>query len=694
MKPFKKIVMPICLLTALGVLAGCGSSTREVKFSYSKGYDTPTIGDKTNSESHGYSSLKVNRVDKDLREDFAYGVDGSMIAKIEELGGVYYNQEGKEQDVYQILKDSGVNFFRVRLWNSPSNKYGKTYGGGENTIDTDIAMAKRAKAAGLNVLLDFHYSDFWADPDNQQLPKAWQTLDKEEIPAALKQYTVESLQSFKDAGVTVDAIQVGNEINNGMCGKYGAIDWNDTSTSFDYIASLIKAGIEGMKSVFPDCYSVVHLANGGNKAEFETYFKALDDRKVEYDIIGASYYPNLSGDISELQNNLNNVSALSSKPVMIVETSWGFTDDSIEGVTDNQYYSKTYEDVGGYLTSEQAQATCIRDIVNVLANVPNNLGLGIFYWEPAWLPVDGACWATKYGQSYKYTGLDSSSSDYSDGLATWSNQGLFSYTGKMLSSLNTFKYLSEGHNESEEKVTKVRSTSIQLTLNLAANETLPETYSVETDFAAIRKVDVVWDAASIEACKSLGDHIATGVVNGTTVTAYVNCIQNYVADPSFENQGETDPVKDPWRVDYTTPSGDKVVKLDRKTDTRTGKTDLNWYHSSKDFTFKVSQEITIEEEGTYHLATWIMAVAQKDFQSKILYVYINANGETYKADMTEVIEGWNAGYKSTDEVLGEDNKPILSGIHIGAGDVIEIGIAGECSAGAWGHNDDWSLVKE
>lgn len=130
------------------------------------------------------------------------GVDGSMINKIEALGGQYYNQDGKNQDVFQILKENGVNFFRIRLWNNPENKFGKTYGGGENNIDTDIALAKRAKAVGMNVLLDFHYSDFWADPDNQQLPKAWRTLDKEDIPNAVYEYTRDILQSFKDAGIT------------------------------------------------------------------------------------------------------------------------------------------------------------------------------------------------------------------------------------------------------------------------------------------------------------------------------------------------------------------------------------------------------------------------------------------------------------------------------------------------------------
>lgn len=687
----KKIIFSLVLISFSLGLISCGESNSG--FSYNDSSFSNSIGNKTNNESHPYDTIKVKKVDSELRSDFAMGVDGSMISKIEELGGVYYNSQGQEQDVYQILRENGVNFFRLRLWNNPANKYGMTYGGGENSIKNDINMAKRAQSAGLNILIDFHYSDFWADPDDQQLPKTWQTLTKEEIPDALKTYTMEALTEFKDAGVNVDAVQIGNEINNGMCGTYGAIDWNNLTSSFDYIASLLKSGIEATHKVFPSCQTIIHLANGGNKDEFETYFTNLDSRNVNYDIIGASYYPNLSGDISSLQNNLDNISTKTGKPVMICETSWGFTDKSIEGVTANQYYSSSYEDVGGYLTSEQAQASCIRDIINVLANVPNQKGLGIFYWEPAWLPLAGACWATARGQSYKYTGLDNQASDYKDGLATWCNQGLFSYTGKALASLSVFKHVRNGFNEVEETMSKVRNETIELTLNIAAEETLPTTYSVETNYDAIRQANIMWDATSIEACKNIGSHTAHGVVNGVSVTANVVCIENFVVDPGFENQGETDLVKYPWSIVSKSPETDNVIKLDRKTDTRSGKTDLNWYHSSKQFSFDVTQKITLEV-GTYHLNTFIMGIAPSDVKHNTLEVYITVDGTTTSVDMKDIISGWNDGYHATDEVVNDKNQPVLSGIEITSKTEVTIGIRGNGEPTAWGHNDDWSLVKQ
>ena len=293
MKGSKKAFGLSALLVSLA-LTGCGPTQgatssqgpaegREVAFAYDEVDFTPTYGDKTNDEAHDYEGIIVNPLTQDLRDDFAFGVDASMTAEVERLGGVFYNEEGVEQDLFQILADCGVNFFRVRLWNKPSDRYGRGFGGGNNDLETDIALAKRAQAVGMNICVDFHYSDFWADPDKQQIPQEWQSKGADDIPELLRQFTVDSLNSFKEAGVEVDAIQVGNEINNGMMGDYGTIDWNNMDESFAYISSLLKAGIEGMKEVFPDCYSIVHLANGTNADEFETYFSYLDKDGVDYE---------------------------------------------------------------------------------------------------------------------------------------------------------------------------------------------------------------------------------------------------------------------------------------------------------------------------------------------------------------------------------------------------------------------------
>ena len=709
----KLIVLPILAMTFAG-LAGCSCSgdNNGAYFTYEDINFEDKYGDKTNEEAHDYDKIKVNKTENALRDDFAFGVDASMVQEVEKNGGVYFNQDGREQEVFQILRRSGVNFVRFRLWNKPSsNRYNYAYGGGNNDLEVDLAMAKRAKAANLNVMIDFHYSDFWADPDRQNIPLAWVNLNQSEIPEAIKTFTTETLQKFKDEGVNVDAVQIGNETNNGMAGY--SINWNDTDKSFDVMAEMMKCGIEGAKSVFPNIRTLIHLANGGNTAEFENYFMAMESRKVDYDIIGASFYPHLSGSLEDLQQNLNNISEKTGKPVIIAETSWGFTDDYVVKGSDGKYrslhsgeamkeddkqvtensYSSDDEDVGGYLTSEQAQATELRDICNVLSKVPNSKGLGIFYWEPGWLPVEKAGWATCAGKSYQYQGNDSHRKSYEDGegdgLATWSNQGLFSYTGKALSSLRTYQYVKEGFNEANEVSVSARKTNITgYTINLAAKETLPTKVKVVTDFDAIRDADVTWEAAAVEAVKTKGTHTGLkGVVDGKyPVTIDVNCIENFIVDPGFEEQGESDEVKAPWTVSDVEPTGEKVVKLDRKKDIRSGKTDLNWYHSLKDFSFKVSQTVTQLPAGTYTLRTYVMGIAiSKIKHTKLELFYEIEGGESYSLNICDAdhLAGWSDGYKEA----------VIENIVVPEGATMKVGLIGAAKAGAWAHNDDWELVN-
>lgn len=661
------------------------SSTPSTKyFVYEDASFVDKYGSRTNEEVHDYNGIKVNRVENELREDFALGVDASMTYVVEQNEGVYYNQDGKEQDIFQILRRSGVNFVRFRLWNNPESKLHKAYGGGNNDLSTDLELARRAKAANLNVMIDFHYSDFWADPDHQQAPRAWAALATDKIPAQIETFTKETLQAFKDANITVDAVQIGNEINNGMSGF--SINWNNVESSFDTMANMLKAGIKGAKEVFPIVKSVLHLANGGNIAEFETFFMGMNNRNVAYDIIGASYYPHLSGSLEDLQSNLNNVTQKTGKPAMVVETSWGFSDDW------NEYCQNTYssadEEVGRYLTSEQAQATCVRDITNVLSKVPNQMGLGIFYWEPGWLPVRNACWATASGQSYQEVGDDSKRNAYEDGLATWSNQGLFSYTGKALSSLRVFDYLRNGYNEVEEVSLSARKDNISVTINLAADESLPTTARVVTNLDAIRDRECVWDESALEQVKHKGTftNLNGKIENKYNIVAAAKCIQNFVVDPGFENQGTTDDIKAPWILDYSTPVGAKVAKLDRKSDIRSGKTDLNWYHSSEEFSFQVSQTISSLPAGTYSLTTYIMAIRPSEAKHNSLVLFLEVEGgANYELDLnsTDYLKGWSEGYQTCN----------ISGIELEEGSAVKIGLRGSAAPKAWAHNDDWELVN-
>lgn len=723
----KKFNLFILLGATVALLSSCGSDgetySREVKFTYENeehiesASETEKLADSLN-KSYDYDSLIVNPLDKALRDDFACGVDASMIHELEECGAKYYNNDGYKQDIFSLLKLGGCNYFRVRLWNDPTY-YGITYGGGANTVDVDIELAKRAQEVGMNVLVDFHYSDFWADPDYQIAPKEWKSYSFDEVVNAVNTFTKESLQAFKDAGVTVNAVQIGNEINNGLIGEFGKIDWADTTESFQRVSRLLTSGINGAKSVFEDVYTIIHLANGGSWDEYEVYFAKLAENNVPYDIIGVSYYPYYHGGIDLLKENLENCVATFNKPVMVMETSYGNTIDS-SNVWVGNTYNASCEDTGNYITGVQGQTTSLRDIVNVVNNIENNMGLGVFYWEPTWLPLapttvsgydmiteHSAGWATEYGLCYKNFNNNSNllsqikaNSDNNINKSTWANQGWFDYNGKALPSLYGFKILKDGEmNATEEKPLYFRDGTISYTLNRAdENDLGPTTVRCVTNLQAIREYDVVWEQSIAELKKRDG---VTRGIRGYITTSFatesgepsqgnnyvsldLTVIENFVQDSGFENQGTTDDLIAPWNIYSSSPSDQKVIKLNRKpTDVRTGTTDLNWYYGPKKSSWNIGQEIELSNTGNYKLTTYIMGSSTDSFEVESLDLYVTINGETKTVSALGALKGWSNGYQA-----------VTLEFEVASAGKIIIGLEAKgVQAQGWGHVDDFELVK-
>lgn len=680
------------------LLSGCkpgpSSSSAELPsgaiFTYQTNDYTPIIGERRNNEDFDYENLIVNPI-SGLRDDFAMGVDASMVKTVEENGGVYYNEAGEEQDVFQIMNQQGVNFFRVRIWNTPNNLFGDKYGGGSVNTAEAISMAKRAQAANMNVMVDLHYSDFWADPSNQRTPTKWVSKDLAGLSVEVEQFTAATLNAFKNEGVNVQAIQIGNEINNGLLFPVGRLDWANATESYANIATLLKAGIKGAKAVSPQIKTVIHLADGGSFDVFNSFFSAMETNQVNYDLIGASYYPYYHGTLEQLKNNLDLTAEKFKKPVIVAEMSYGYTVDDHPNAS--HIYNTQMEDNGKYKTSIQGQATAIHDVVKILSEVPNQRGLGIFYWEPAWLPVPNAGWATAEGQAWVEYG-DANDlanvNEFTDGKATWSNQALFSYNGRMLPSLKTFALLKGNQSEVTEAAVKARTTSITVTLNAAAKETLPDTFLVETNLDAIRPYKVTWDATQVLSLDTPGEYEIDGVVLTLfNVKAYVTVIENYVLDPSFEKQGSSDRIVSPWVATSTTHPDDvnRVVKLNRKSgDVLHGTTSLNWYHSNQTFAFKVSQEITLEESGDYTFNAFVMAIAPDTSAHTMLQIFV-IKGDQRKLiyDLKNLVFGW--GTPVNNYVKGE----IIFSVN--AGEKISIGIEGSAPRQTWGHADAFSLVK-
>lgn len=362
--------------------------------------------------------------------DFIKGADISTLLEAEQHGAKFYNQNGQQQDAIAILKANGVNTVRLRLWVDPQDADGNTYGGGSNNLENTIALAKRVKAQGLKLLLDFHYSDFWTDPGKQFKPKAWEKMDYPQLKMAIHDYTRDTIARFKKEGVLPDMVQIGNEINGGMLWPEGK-SWGQGGGEFDRLAGLLTAAIGGLKENLTDGEQVkvmLHLAEGTKNDTFRWWFDEITRRNVPFDIIGLSMYTYWNGPISALKANMDDISKRYNKDVIVVEAAYGYTLDNCDNA-ENSFQAKEEKD-GGYPGTVQGQYDYIHDLMQAVIDVPDQRGKGIFYWEPTWIAVPGTTWATKAGMKYIHD-------EWKEGNAR-ENQALFDCQGKVLPSVKVF----------------------------------------------------------------------------------------------------------------------------------------------------------------------------------------------------------------------------------------------------------------
>ena len=336
------------------------------------------------------SKINAGEGDKNMA-DYIKGVDLSAVAEAEELGAKYYDN-GVQGDIFDILKNYGVNSVRLRLWNDPYTEDGVPYGAGTNDLEVYKKLAKRAMDHGMSILLDYHYSDFWADPGKQRVPKAWRGMDADQLEQAVYDYTRETLLEMKDAGVLPQLVQVGNELTNGLMWPLGQ------KPEYDNIAKFVSAGIRAVRSVGSDIPVMIHLDNGGNNPMYVDWFDHYMERGENFDIIGMSYYPHWNGSLSLLLDNMNDISSRYDKDVLVAETSIGYTTETFgcNGIV----YSKEHEKITGYPATQQGQEAFLRDLFATVRSVNNKRGIGVFYWEPAWLPIPDCTWASKSGSKY------------------------------------------------------------------------------------------------------------------------------------------------------------------------------------------------------------------------------------------------------------------------------------------------------
>jgi arabinogalactan endo-1,4-beta-galactosidase len=333
------------------------------------------------------------------------GADISSLKKSEDCGGVYYYEDGGQADALKILKDHGMNYARIRVWvKSPDGYHGKTQ---------LLEMARRLNTNGIKLLVDFHYSDTWADPGKQPKPAAWANIDFDGLKKALYDHTFDVCNSLKEQSTPPDMVQIGNEITNGMLWEDGRND-----KSFDNLATLLKEGHRAVKDCLPDTQVMLHLDNGGKNELYRRWFDNIIEQGVPFDLIGASYYPYWHGTLADLQNNLNDVAIRYDKDIVLVETAYAFTAD------DNDNYENVIrtEEQPGYPFTPEGQAKVLADIMNVVRAIPNGRGLGIMWWDATWTAVPGNGW------------------DPTDPSAgnNWENQALFDFDNRALPAMSLF----------------------------------------------------------------------------------------------------------------------------------------------------------------------------------------------------------------------------------------------------------------
>jgi arabinogalactan endo-1,4-beta-galactosidase len=598
--------------------------------------------------NYGEDKIFVNPIEG-ISKDFIKGVDISMLYEVEAKGGKFYDN-GEQKDPLQILKDHGVNWVRVRIWNDPYDEKGNPYGGGNCEYKRMTELIKRAKNLGLKVLVDFHYSDFWADPGKQEKPKAWKNLKGAQLIKAVSDFTYNVLNYMKNNKVLPDMVQIGNEVNNGFLWPDGKLIGDDAG-GFEVFVKLFNAGASAVRRIDKNIKVAVHLAEGGNSSLFKWFFANVSGLKMDFDIIGVSYYPYWHGTLEELKENLNDIALRYNKEIAIFETAYAWTLE--DGDNHPNIFGGDLWMIGGYKPTLQGQATAIRDIMEVVAQIPNNKGLGIFYWEGCWIPVNGAGWKEGEGNP-------------------WDNQTLFDFKGNALPSLDVFN-LVYGHQKVDVKVVDILS-NVKIKIFTGEIPKLPEKVKVLFSDDSIRNLKVTWDAIDNKLLSVPGDFKLRGKIEGIDKEIYaqisVSGEKNYVPNWSFESG-----TIDPWIVE-----GDKiavkVVKATPPQNAKTGEYALN-YWLDKPFKFEMYLVIKDLKPGKYRVSFWIHGGGGENL---LRFKVSGYGGEEKYIDIVNT--GW----------LKWSN-PTIRDINVMTGEM-KISIIVDGNSGNWAWIDDFEVKEE
>ena len=635
------------------------------------------------------ADIFVDKV-KGLSPDFIKGVDVSSYVSLRQSGVVFRDWNGNEIDDKQFfdqLKEAGVNYVRLRVWNDPYNAGRKGYGGGNSDLEKAKTIGKWATDAGMKVLIDFHYSDFWADPAKQDAPKAWSELSVDEKVTEVTEFTKNSLTELIEAGVDVGMVQVGNETNNGVCGES---TWENMCKIFNAGSAGVQAAEEATET---DIMVAVHFANPEKSNTYATYAANLKQYNVDYDVFASSYYPYWHGTLENLTSVLKNVADKYGKKVMVAETSWAYTLEDGDG-HDNTVRVGNNDTGLDYPISIQGQADEIRSVIQAVANV-GEAGIGVMYWEPAWLPVQiydenaenaeevlasnkqkweayGSGWASSYSTEY-----DPDDAGVWYGGSAVDNQALFDFTGKPLASLNVFKYVHTGATATKKLDSVVNPDGIEVASASEVKAALPTEVDVVYNTGESEKLPVVWSEEDIAAITTYGTYSVSGTVSYTdekqdTTTLTARC-PVVVLPKNILTQGDFESGSDAWTINGNGVDG-KLTE-----DPKRGKQALHFY-SGNAVDFTLEQSVTVKEAGTYNAYMYIQGGDMGASEAVSIQLTNETSGESKTAEAS--LAGWKVW-----------QQPTAEGVAAAVGDTLNVLITVKGDAGAWGSIDDVFLYQ-
>ena len=654
--------------------------------------DTPENPDPENPDPEQPSEEETQPVDAEIyvekvagaNGDFITGVDVSSYIAEKKSGVKFYDYDGNELDdqgFFNFLAEGGVNYVRVRVWNNPKDEFGNWYGGGNCDINVAREIGILATNAGMKVLVDFHYSDFWADPGKQTAPKEWESIDVDNKKMHVTKWTDIQLSSLLDAGVNVGMVQIGNETNNGIAGE----------KTWDGMAKIFIAGSQAVRDVSErygkDILVAVHFTNPETSGRYAGYASKLDAYGVDYDVFASSYYPYWHGTLDNLKSVLTDIAQTYGKKVMVAETSYLTTFKDGDGHGNTEYEGKS-GDALNFDVSVQGQANSVRAVVDTVAGIDG--GIGVFYWEPAWIPVQvydpdaenasevlsqnksiwekyGSGWASSFAGNY-----DKDAKDWYGGSAV-DNEAWFDFTGHPLATAKLYSYIRTG-TTAPVTVTSVSVPDTTIEIDDASN--VPMVATVTYSDGHTIEVPVTWNVEDELKIKGPGTYQIRGtvVVDGEEMEVVLKLTvnpHNYVNNPGFENELTTYD----WIVRSANPC---VSRKNDLSNVHSGDYCLHFW-DDKEIEFDVTQTVELNK-GTYTFGTFLQG-GDAGTTSKFQLYFFNSGEALYADTGVTSWQNWdNPEIKNI--VVKADNMKVTFGAIVKA------------PAGAWGSFDDFYLYRQ